>query len=301
MIRPKHFGFNPETASNNSFQIQEVDIDQAEIQKRALHEFDNMVALLRDHAVEVVVFEDTGTPQKPDAIFPNNWITFHRNSAVITYPMQSKLRRKERREDIILAIMEKFAFERRYSLEQYEEKGRFLEGTGSMVLDRQAKIVYAAISIRTDPTILDKFCALTGYRRVLFQAKDKNDVPIYHTNVMMCIGDEFAIVCTRSIMPQDRKKVIDSLEATGKAIIEITPDQLHTFNGNALQILDQYGNAIIFMSDSARRSLTLEQKSALEEYGKILSTSLETIEKLGGGSARCMMAEIFTPTADGDY
>jgi hypothetical protein len=301
MIRPKNFGFNPETAPNNSFQSADTSLTAQEIQQRALAEFDSFVTRLQEHTVRVVVVEDTESPRKPDAIFPNNWISFHQSSALITYPMQSKIRRNERREDIIEQVMAEFAFERRYSLEHYEEKGHFLEGTGSMVLDRSQKVVYACISIRTDPTTLDKFCALTGYSRVLFQAKDHLGASIYHTNVLMSIGDQFAVICLECIDLQDRKKVETSLKDAGKTIIEISLDQLRAFAGNMLEVKGASGQSFIVMSRAGWRSLRKDQQTMLEDFGQIISVPLETIEHFGGGSARCMMAEIFTPTPNGDY
>jgi hypothetical protein len=301
MIRPKHFGFNPETALNNSFQSLDKSLTEQEVQNLALAEFDALVSCLRDHQVQVVVVEDTESPIKPDAIFPNNWISFHRSSAIITYPMESKIRRNERREDIVDQMMKQFSIERRYSLEHYEDKGQFLEGTGSMVLDRKAKVVYACISSRTDPTILDKFCALTGYNRVLFLAKDQKGVPIYHTNVLMSIGEQFALICWECVDPQDRKKIETSLKDAGRTIVEITMNQLSAFAGNMLEVQGFSGSSLIVMSKAAHSSLSEEQVSLLETFGQIVSSPLDTIELFGGGSARCMMAEIFTPITSGDY
>ncbi|MDH3650018.1 MAG: arginine deiminase-related protein, partial [Saprospiraceae bacterium] len=270
------------------------DVDK--IHLSALKEFDNFVETLRSHGVNVIVEEDTQKPHKPDAIFPNNWLSLHQNGSIVTYPMYSPRRRKERREPIIERISDQFGFTRRYSLEQYEDEGLFLEGTGSMVLDRKNQIVYACLSDRTDPTVLDKFCALMGYDRLLFIAMDKEGKTIYHTNVMMSIGDGFAVVCLDSIHNLDEKEELRRrLSESGKDIIEIDLEQLYDFAGNILQVRSSMGESLIVMSKNAYRALRTTQTEVLSRHGKIIHSTLDTIEKYGGGSARCMMAEVFTP------
>ncbi|MCB0665435.1 MAG: amidinotransferase [Saprospiraceae bacterium] len=302
MVRPAQFTFNPQTAPNNAFQSSETDLTARMIQEKALKEFENLVDQLTEMGISVYVVEDSNDPPKPDAIFPNNWITTHRNGAIITYPMQAPLRRQERREDIVNDLMHKYGFDRRYSLEHYEEKDQFLEGTGSMVLDRLHKIVYACISIRTDPTVLDKFCALTGYDRVVFNATDKAGQPIYHTNVMMTLGTDFAVLCLECIdNPEERKLVSNHLVNSGRTIIEISEAQMSTFAGNMLQLSGSFDRQLIVMSSQAKNSLTESQKNSLTEYGTLIDAPLDTIEYFGGGSARCMIAEIFTPLSDGDF
>ena len=302
MIRPSHFGFNSETAMNNAFQKNEVNLAPEEIQRLALSEFDGFVEKLRSAGVNIVLVQDTDHPHKTDAVFPNNWITTHANGSIVTYPMQSKIRRKERREDIVEMLMQDFRFDRRYSLEQYESKQLYLEGTGSMILDRVGKVVYACMSIRTDPTILDKFCALTGYDRVVFIARDRNGQLIYHTNVMMCLGSRFAIICLKSIGNEEEQKlVMDRLQRSGREIIDISFDQMEHFAGNMLEVRDRQGHVLIAMSDQAFASLTESQKESITEFGRIIHAPLNTIESFGGGSARCMMAEIFTPAGQSDF
>lgn len=296
MVRPAHFGFDEETAEDNAFQYKPSDVSEAAIHKKALEEFNGMVRLLGDYAVEVVVMDDTPNPIKPDAIFPNNWISFHENGSIITYAMRAKKRRAERREDIIEHMSQNFGFDRRYSLEQYEEKDQFLESTGSMVLDRENRTVYACLSERTNPLILDKFCALTGYERIVFEALDGQGQAIYHTNVMMCIGQSFALLCSAAItQDHDRLEVISRLESVGKAIIDITFDQLRSFAGNMIQMINKKGESLIILSEQAFKSLVPHQVDVLKLHGNLLPVSIPTIEKVGGGSVRCMMAEIFPP------
>ena len=296
MVRPHQFGFNPETAENNAFQKNDESLSAKEIQARALKEFDEMVLLLQDHGIQVEVFEDTEVPSKPDALFPNNWISMHANGSIITYPLLSKIRRAERREDIVEKMITKYGFNRRYSLEQYEEKGIFLESTGSMVIDHLAKVVYACLSARTDPSVLDKFCTLMGHDRVVFTGVDKNGQAIYHTNVLMAIGEKLAIICLESISNDNElNEVRTRLESSGKIILEISFAQMAAFAGNMLELTGNGGRNILIMSESAFRSLEPLQIEQIRHYADPIYTPLDTIEKYGGGSARCMLAEIFRP------
>lgn len=294
MIRPANFGFNDQTAGNNAFQSDDKGETPQEISKKAQSEFDKMVEELRSKGVNIIVIDDTPSPEKPDAIFPNNWISFHVNGAVLTYPMFAPNRRIERREDIIDTVGETFDVKRRYTFEHYEEDEMYLEGTGSMLFDRDHKIVYACLSQRTDARLLDKFCVLVEYQRMVFHAVDRNGLPIYHTNVMMAIGEDFAVLCRESIKnPDEIKELEEFLERTGKEIIDISYDQLESFAGNMLQVRNDTGQTFLVMSKTAHDSLDESQIEALSAKTQILPIDISTIEYYGGGSVRCMMAEVF--------
>lgn len=292
MVRPANFGYNPETAENNVFQ-NEMDITRSTASQRALAEFEKLAGLLSPN-IDIVIVNDTEEPRKPDAVFPNNWISTHQGKRMITYPMFSPLRRNERREDIIERLQNELGYERRYSLEYYEEQGLFLEGTGSMVLDRINNICYAGLSDRTNPLILDKFCTLMGYRLIMFHAVDEENQPIYHTNVMMNLGKDFCVVTADTIVDSEqRKQVISNLEASGREIIYISRDQMKGFAANIIELQSKQGGSMIAMSDSAFHSFTPEQIAQLKQHGKIIYSAIPTIETLGGGSVRCMIAELF--------
>ena len=296
MIRPANFGFNEQTAGNNAFQSEDKGESIADIATQARQEFDEMVKTLLGKGVNVIVIEDTDTPKKPDAVFPNNWISFHKNGAVLTYPMFAPNRRIERREDIIEEIGKTFKVDRRYTFEHYEEDDMFLEGTGSMLFDRDNKIVYACLSQRTDARLLDKFCVLVEYSRQMFHSVDRNGMPIYHTNVMMALGEDFVVLCKESIQnPDELKELVSVLERTGKEIIDITYDQMESFAGNMLQVRTEGGDTLLVMSKTAYDSLTTQQIDALSAKTSLLPINIDTIEYYGGGSVRCMMAEVFLP------
>lgn len=293
MIRPVDFKFNTQTAGNNKFQEATL---QDNVQQQALAEFDGFVSMLRSNGVDVTVIDDTLQPETPDSIFPNNWVSFHEDGSLYLYPMFSENRRLERRKDIIDTIGEKFQLNHVSDLSFFEQQVLFLEGTGSMVLDRQHKIVYACLSVRTDEEVLNNFCMLTGYTPVAFQAIDESRFPIYHTNVMMCIGDRFAVVCFDSIPNSaEKEKVKQSLLDTGKELVDITFDQMNHFAGNMLQVNGKDGQSLLVMSEQAYLSLKPEQIATLTQYAKIVHAPLYTIEKNGGGSARCMLAEVHLP------
>ena len=294
MIRPVDFKFNEQTAGNNKFQqASDVSPEQNNVQSQALQEFDGFVNLLRKNEVDVAVIDDTLQPETPDSIFPNNWVSFHNNAEVFLYPMFSENRRQERREDIITTLEKDFVIRKIIDLSNYEAKDSFLEGTGSMVLDREHKIAYACLSLRTDKQVLEDFCAKSGYTPVTFDATDSSGFPIYHTNVMMCIGDHSAVTCMESVKDaNDREKLIRSFSQTGKELVEITLDQMNHFAGNMLQVKNGSGEALLVMSEQAYLSLTKAQITALEKYSRLIYAPLYTIEKNGGGSARCMLAEI---------
>ncbi|SMG46471.1 hypothetical protein SAMN05661096_03280 [Marivirga sericea] len=303
MIRPVQFRFNEQTAVNNYYQKSIEGLSASEIQLKAAQEFDGFVEKLRSKKINVIVVEDTPEPSTPDSIFPNNWVSFHADGKVGLYPMYAENRRLERRADILESFQSKEGFKitEIADFSSHESENRFLEGTGSMILDRPNRIVYIAISLRTDEMVLDEFCEKFDYTAVKFianQTVDGKRLPIYHTNVMMCIADELAILCADSIDNiEERKAVIESLEKTGKEVIEISEEQKHHFAGNMLQVNGTDGKPYLVMSAAAHQALNEEQIKRIEKHCEILSSSLDTIEALGGGSARCMMAEVFLPKA----
>lgn len=297
MVEPVAFGFNPETAVNNYFQQQDK-MSAAEIQRLALAEFSAMVKQLQDKGIHVIVVKDTSEPHTPDSIFPNNWISFHENGRIVIYPMFAENRRKERRREIIQFIVDqgyRISKEADYSV--FEKNNRFLEGTGSMVLDRENKIAYAALSERTDKALLLQFCNDFGYRAICFSANQTVEgqrLPVYHTNVMLCVADKYAVICLDSIDDaRERKYVTESLRKTGKEIVEISEKQMHCFAGNMLQVQNQEGRMFLVMSETAFGSLNNDQMTKLKSYNELIVVAVPTIEKYGGGSVRCMMAEVF--------
>ncbi|MHA7130135.1 citrulline utilization hydrolase CtlX [Algoriphagus namhaensis] len=299
MVRPAHFGFNPETAENNFYQLKDAR-PQQEIEAKAREEFDDFVALLRDQGVMVKVVEDTESPVKTDAVFPNNWFSTHPDGKLILYPMFSKNRRLERRKDLIELLMAAdFQVNEIIDLSFFEEDRQFLEGTGSMVLDHDTKTIFACYSERTHRIPLDYVAHILDYQIVGFDAVQEVNgqlSPIYHTNVMMHIGSDLAVVCLDSIPKASEKlRVQSALNASGKKIVPITPKQKFNFAGNMLEVSNDGGEKFTVMSQTALESLSIGQLQLIEKYTTIISPSIPTIEKLGGGSARCMMAEIFLP------
>lgn len=291
MIRPAAFGYNTETAVNNTFQ-NKPGLAQSEINQQARKEFDNFVDVLRNEGIDVTVIEDNITNQKPDAVFPNNWISFHDGDTVITYPMYSSLRRLERSDDIIEELSHKFNVGHRIKYEDFEKRGQYLEGTGSMVLDRVNKIAYACISERTDIMLLAEWCNKLDYESHTFHA-EMDGKPIYHTNVMMAIASNVAIVCLECLPNLDERNDLHESLAQKHEVVEITEDQVHSFAGNMLALKNSKGEELMIMSAKAASSLTTEQKTTIEKYCRIVSAPIDTIENVGGGSARCMIAEIF--------
>jgi len=295
MIRPVNFGFNEQTAGSNAFQNR--DDNNREVQEKALKEFNSFVHILRVNGVNVTVIDDTKEPHTPDSIFPNNWVSFHADGNIFLYPMQAENRRLERREDIISELEDNFKVHRIEDLSRFELQNKFLEGTGSMVLDRENKIAYACLSPRTDIEVLTLFCEETGYKAITFDAFDERGMAIYHTNVLMGIGSKFAVVCLDSITnKQEQDEVTASFKTTHKEIIPISFDQMNHFAGNLLEVKSKTGETLIVMSQTAFQSLNEQQKAALSKYGKLVYADINTIEKVGGGSARCMMAEVHLPT-----
>jgi hypothetical protein len=291
MIRPVNFGFNAETAVNNTFQITSND---ASTHEKALKEFDAFADLLLKNGIDITIVEDTPNPFTPDSIFPNNWISFHAHGSIILYPMFADNRRKERKKHVLEAIQHKFKRAQIIDLSSYENKHLYLEGTGSMVLDRNNKIAYACLSPRTNKEVLDKFCTLTHYTSVVFTSVDAADKPVYHTNVMMCVADQYVVACVDSIRNKEEKeKLIRAIEKTNKLIIPISLEQMHSFAGNMLQVKNKDGEKLLILSSQAYHSLTPGQLAILSSYNRILHSPLNTIETTGGGSARCMLAEVF--------
>ena len=301
MIRPVAFRMNEQTAVNNYYQKVLDGLSPETVNAKAQEEFDIFVNKLRIVGIDVTVVDDTAEPSTPDSIFPNNWISFHENGDVVLYPMFAENRRLERREDI-LDILEAKGFEINEEIMDYssaEDDGFYLEGTGSIVLDRENSKAYCALSPRADEELFIEFCEDFDLNPIIFEAFQNVDGErklIYHTNVMMCIADTFAVICADCIDDKkERKMVLDSLKADGKEIILITEDQINNFAGNMLELVGSDERRYLIMSNSAYKSLTKKQIAQLEEHITILSSSLDTIEACGGGSARCMMAEIFLP------
>ncbi|SMC65574.1 hypothetical protein SAMN06296427_105131 [Moheibacter sediminis] len=302
MVEPVDFRFNAETAVNNYFQ-NETDESSESIQQKALNEFQAMVSKLREHGVNVITIKDTLEPHTPDSIFPNNWISFHENATIALYPMFAQNRRDERREDDVLDLLGEKGFDTEEVMDytSAEEDEIYLEGTGSIILDRENGIAYAAISPRTDEELFLEFCEDFEYTPVIFEANQTVDgerMQIYHTNVMMCVADEYAVICLDTIDDKSEKKnVVASLKESGKEIISITEEQMNQFAGNMLQVGGMGSSKYLVMSQTAYNSLTPEQVEQIEKFNKIISVDINTIETLGGGSARCMMAEVFLPKA----
>ena len=294
MVRPARFGYNQQTAVNNAFQEKPTEQNATDIAQRAIEEFDGLVALLRAAGVHVEVVEDTAEPAKPDAVFPNNWITTHTNNAIITYPMYAPSRQLERREAIIEQLEQGFNIEHRIRFEKYEAQNRYLEGTGSMILDRKNGIAYACVSDRTDEELFHEFCNYVNYEPVLFHSYDQDGTPVYHTNVMMAMGTDYVAICMDSITdPAERATLEKKFRDTGKTIIRLSHAQMNSFAGNMLEVENNNGDMMLVMSEQAYLSLEDSQIAQISQFTDILYAPIYTIEKYGGGSVRCMMAEIF--------
>ena len=288
------FGFNAETAQNNYFQINS---ENAETQNRSLQEFNNFVEKLRSKGINVIIVKDTLEPHTPDSIFPNNWISMHSDGTVVLYPMCAVNRRWERRNDILEMIQKNFKVKEIVDLSAPENDGKFLEGTGSMIFDHDNKLTYGSVSLRLDEPLFREFCEKFGFEPVVFhsyQTANNERLPIYHTNVMMCVADQFVVICLDCIDDEtERVNVVNAIVNSGKEIIEISESQMQRFAGNMLQLQNPEGKKFLVMSLSAYQSLTPEQISNIEKYSEIIYSDLETIETNGGGSARCMLAEVF--------
>ena len=295
MIEPVAFGFNEQTAVNNYFQVQQ----EGNVQDKALKEFNAFVEKLRAKDINVITIKDTLEPKTPDSIFPNNWVSFHADGKVVLYPMFAENRRLERRDDIINQIKEQFEVTEVIDYSGAEKDNLFLEGTGSMIFDHDNKLAYGSVSLRLDEGLFRKFCSDFGFQPVVFhsyQTAGEERLPIYHTNVMMCVADQFVVICLDCIDDEsERNNVIETIKNSGKELIEISEDQMQNFAGNMLQVQNQSGKKFLVMSQSAYKSLNRDQVSAIEKYCEIIYSDLEVIETNGGGSARCMLAEVFLP------
>jgi hypothetical protein len=290
MIRPLHFVYNAETAVNNSFQVKG---DEENLTEKAVQEFDGFVSELRNQGIEVTVVEDSADPHTPDAIFPNNWISFHESGVYCLYPMFAPNRRKERKSEVVEIIKKNFHYHHLIDFTHYESENLFLEGTGSMVLDRDKRLAYACLSPRTDLRVLEDFCKQLNYQPVVFHSTNESGQYIYHTNVMMCVADRYVVICLDSIPDQDEKKrVSETILSSGKEILRISADQMNHFAGNMLQLENKRKEKILVMSSAAWNSLYPEQKETLSNYNPVVHASLRHIESNGGGSARCMIAEL---------
>jgi hypothetical protein len=295
MVRPYQFYFNQQTAANNFFQSN-INIENAN--ELAIAEFDAMVEKLRAHQIKVNVVQDTKDPSTPDSIFPNNWVSTHTNGTLCLYPMFAENRRAERKSTVINFLQSNYKIENTLDLTDLEKEGIFLEGTGSMVLDHQSKLAYGCLSERLDKNAFNEWCDKMQFKAIAFKAVDDKAQPIYHTNVMMCMGDQFVVICLDSIPnEQERQMLLDSFARTNKEVIEISQDQLNHFAGNMLQVFDITEKPHLIMSEQAYKSLHTAQLKSLEKYNPLLPISIPTIEALGGGSTRCMMAEIYLSPA----
>ncbi len=294
MIRPYRFYPNPETAADNAFQQAIAVGELPAVSERARLEFDCAVEILRAAGVTVHVVDDTATPEKPDAVFPNNWFSTHHDGRVALYPMYSAARRKERRHDVIDTLREHYQIAEVLDYSGFEQEDRPLEGTGSLVLDHVNKIAYASLSQRTHPEVLEKFCDDFGYEAVRFQSESEPGRLIYHTNVMMCVGSDFALAGLENIPDEaERGGVQNLLEASGKEVIELTPHQIEEFAGNAIELHNRQEKLLV-LSARAAAALTGMQRATIENYARLVPLELPTIE-LAGGSARCMIATIHLP------
>ena len=295
MVRPYQFYFNQQTAANNFFQTNS-NIENAN--ELAIAEFDTMVEKLRAHQIKVNVIQDTQNPSTPDSIFPNNWVSTHKGGTLCLYPMFAQNRRAERKSSVINFLQSNYKIQNTLDLTNLENEGKFLEGTGSMVLDQQNKIAYGCLSERLDKQAFSYWCDKMQFKPISFKAVDDKAQPIYHTNVMMCMANQFVVICLDSIPNEAEKQMLlDSFKQTHKEVIEISQGQLNHFAGNMLQVFDIAEKPHLIMSEQAYTSLHSAQVKSLEKYNPILPISIPTIEALGGGSTRCMMAEIYLSPA----
>jgi hypothetical protein len=297
MVRPARFACNPQTAASNAFQHSPTPLAGNDLQAAALREFDGLSAALERAGVEVLIAADSDAPPKPDAIFPNNWVSFHRDGTVALYPMLAPNRRSERREEVLEQVVRegRFHVSRTVDLTHREAEGKFLEGTGSLVLDRAHRVAYASLSPRTDLDVLGEFAQLLDYELVTFEAWDATAQPVYHTNVVMAIGTRFAVVCGEAIaQPPHRDAVFNRLRASGHDIVDISRRQMQEFAANLLELAPAGGH-IVALSTTAWRSLGSAQRRILESHAEVLPAAIPTIERIGGGGVRCMLAELHLP------
>jgi hypothetical protein len=299
MIRPAAFDYNPETALTNKMQQP---ADGEDSRALALAEFDGLVQVLESEGIAVCAVEDTAEPAKPDAVFPNNWVSFHEDGTVVLYPMQAETRRRERRREVVDAVVETLGYKvsRILDLTHHEREGRFLEGTGSLILDHVERVVYASLSPRTHTAVVEEWAREMGYEPCVFSAFDRGGVPLYHTNVLMSVGARMAVIGTEAIAPGDRARTLERLQASGREVIEISQQEITHFAGNMLELAtwdEALGDSqVLIMSETARQGLRPENFARLSGCtDMILAVPVPTIERLGGGSVRCMLAEVFLP------
>lgn len=294
MVRPAAFGPNEETATTNFFQSPTKKLDSQSLQQLALKEFDNMVDVLQQHGINVLVIEDTPTPIKPSAVFPNNWFSTSPEGIISIFPLYAPNRRPEKRDDILKLLAEKFVVKDAQDWSEFEAEGKFLEGTGSMVIDHENKVIYTCYSPRTNISVLEEFANANKYRAIAFLATDKNGHPVYHTNVVMTVGENFVVLCEEAIDEEwELIAIRQLLDSSGHDVIRITKEQMHCFAGNMLQVKNNRGEKILVMSQTTFDSLYKDQKEELSARSILLPISIPVIEQTEGGSVRCMMAEIF--------
>ena len=296
MVQPASFGFNQQTAASNAFQRSGNSKRTREAQKSALSEFDGVATALQRAGIEVLVVPDTPQPEKPDAIFPNNWVSFHFDGTVALYPMLAPNRRWERRDDVLEHVVRTghFHVARTVDLTHREAEGKYLEGTGSVVLDRVHRVAYASLSPRTDLDVLGEFAQLLDYELVTFETHDAAGRPVYHTNVVMAIGTGFAAACGAAMLPPHRAAVLKKLRAAGRKVVDLSLEQMQKFAGNILELATA-GGPVIVLSATALGALKPAQRRSLESYGELLTVTIPTIERIGGGGVRCMLAEVHLP------
>ncbi len=296
MVRPASFGFNEQTAKSNTFQTEVDSQENAQASEEAIAEFDNYVKVLQDAGITVNIIQDSSEPKKPDAIFPNNWISFHEDGQLVLYPMCTPNRRWERRRSILDMIGLGYKISNEIDLSHYEADEKFLEGTGSMILDRQNKICYACVSIRTDVVLLKEFCKKLDFEPVLFESVNENNFPVYHTNVIMGLAQDYVVICMESIPKEsDKKMLLEKFAETGKEVVDISFEQVTKFCGNVIELESNAGKSLLVMSEQAFNGFTDKQKKQIQQYSKMTYAPIYTIEKIGGGGARCMVAEVFLP------
>jgi len=298
MIKPAAFEYNPETAATNM--LQKAGGTAERDQQAALHEFEHFANALRSEGIAVCVVQDTPSPPKPDAVFPNNWVSFHEDGTVVLYPMQAESRRRERRREVLEQVTAQLGFEVRQTVDltKHEAAGRYLEGTGSLVLDHVSRAAYACISPRTHPAVVQEWADTLGYEAVVFEAADRSGVPYYHTNVLMCVGSRMVILGTSAISTRDRDRVVERLAGSGRDLVEIGYEEIGQFAGNMLELAswdEALGDCrLLVMSDTARRALRPDVYARLSASTDcVLAVPVPTIERLGGGGVRCMLAEVF--------
>lgn len=292
MVRPEHFGYNSQTAESNAFQTDEIIDNSNEIRKSAITQFDKFVEKLRAHGIDVQVFHSPKHKKLPDAVFPNNWVTFHEDGSVVLYPMLAENRRLERRLDVIDKIGEIFFIKEVMDLSIEETNGFILEGSGSIVFDHINMIAYANESPRTNKALFERICNKLEFKAIFFKAVDEDGIDIFHTNVMMMIGDGYSVICAESIETSQRTDVLNELKKSGLEIIKISNQQMKAFAGNMIQLQNEAGEKFLVMSDTAYHSFDEGQKATLLKYSQIIHSDVSTIENVGGGSARCMIAGI---------